>query len=339
MANRLTLVTSLILCTFGLRLQAQEDTEGLKALEDQLAGHTFAIVNQQVITWSDIEPPWREAKARLSKKYSGRELEANLLASLKQMVEGQVDYLLLLEEAERWLPEGMPALAEARAESLLRERRQQAGGRVKLENRLFGQNLSLEQLKQEEKEWGLVVELIRQKVNLRAAISARELRQYYRAHLKNFRAPKEMVIRQIFIPFAEFEARERAQQTASSLLKQLQAGADFGELAKTHSRGLHADEGGLWPRMKAQDFREPLTGIIASLAPRETSGIIETQDGFHIIKMVWVHPEHTVPFENVQQEIRQELYEKKRKKLLSDYLLSLREKAYIEYRWPRLTWP
>ena len=87
-------------------------------------------------------------------------------------------------------------------------------------------------------------------------------------------------------PDAPAEAKAAAQAKAQGLLDQIKAGADFSELAKTNSEDeASAGQGGELPFFsKGQNVKEFETAAF-SLNPGEVSDLVQTQYGFHIIKM------------------------------------------------------
>lgn len=71
---------------------------------------------------------------------------------------------------------------------------------------------------------------------------------------------------------------------ADDLLKKLREGASFGDLAKRHSTCPSAPQEGhlgeIDPRRLDDDFREALE----ALKPGETSGVVRTRFGYHLIR-------------------------------------------------------
>ena len=66
------------------------------------------------------------------------------------------------------------------------------------------------------------------------------------------------------------------------------------------------------------------------LAPNEVSGIVETQFGYHLIKVLDHQKENNPPFDEVQPKITSLLFNQQVQKRLKPYVTNLREKAKIE---------
>ncbi|RMF93897.1 MAG: hypothetical protein D6734_09065, partial [Candidatus Schekmanbacteria bacterium] len=60
--------------------------------------------------------------------------------------------------------------------------------------------------------------------------------------------------------------------------------------------------------------------------------LIETQDGFHIIKLLKKKGDSLKPFAEASEDIKNILYSEKSEKILKNFIESLKEKAYIEKR-------
>ena len=76
----------------------------------------------------------------------------------------------------------------------------------------------------------------------------------------------------------------KTRPEAEDILKQIQSGKDFSELAKTKSISPSAAKGGDLGFFNSGDFDPTIEQIITSLKVNEFSGIIETAFGFNIFK-------------------------------------------------------
>ena len=156
-------------------------------------------------------------------------------------------------------------------------------------------------------------------------VSDSAVKEYYDANQSAFSTPEAVKARHILKKLPDNATDEQKAETktaAEELLKtlnaELAAGADFAELAKTHSEGPSAARGGALkgsnPKLPAGDYFargemvKPFEeAAFDTLAPGEVSGLVETQFGYHIIKLEEKKALETQPFAQVQYEIQQKL--------------------------------
>jgi peptidyl-prolyl cis-trans isomerase D len=124
--------------------------------------------------------------------------------------------------------------------------------------------------------------------------SDEDIQARYDANPDDYRKPEEVHARHILFkipPNGTPEQKDAARAQATDVLKQLEAGGDFAALAQQHSQDGTASSGGDlgWfgrGRMVPQFEQAAFT-----LAPGSLSNIVETQFGFHIIKVEEKRPE------------------------------------------------
>ena len=183
------------------------------------------------------------------------------------------------------------------------------------------------------------------KVNPADLVSPEEVETYYKENQKEFTTPEAVKTRHILKKFPDNATDEQKAETktaAEALLEtvnaELAAGADFAELATKHSEGPSAAQGGALrgrnPKLPPGDyfargdmvkpFEEAAFDI---LKPGEVSGLVETDYGYHIIKLEEKQAPDTQPFENVQYDIQQKLIQvngvDKAKEVASDLLYEI----------------
>lgn len=163
------------------------------------------------------------------------------------------------------------------------------------------------------------------KVNPADFVSDSEVEAYYNTHQGEFTTPEAVKARHILKKFPDNATDEQKAETkaaAEELLKtintELAAGAAFADLAKTHSEGPSATQGGALrgrnPKLPPGDYFargdmvKPFEeACFDTLKPGEVSGLVETSYGYHIIQLEEKKPPETQPFAQVQYEIQQKL--------------------------------
>lgn len=114
------------------------------------------------------------------------------------------------------------------------------------------------------------------------------------------------------------------------ILKQARAGTNFAELAKKYSEDPGSkDKGGEYTFPRGQMMKE-FEDTAFSLKPGEISDIIETQYGYHIIKLSEKIPAKKVDFVKVKDRIKDHLAQVEMGKQFRQYAMKLEKDANVE---------
>ncbi|NIQ03944.1 MAG: hypothetical protein GWM98_29320, partial [Nitrospinaceae bacterium] len=172
-----------------------------------------------------------------------------------------------------------------------------------------------------------------------------DIKYYYETHQAEFFIKKQYQASHILIkhndqlPFGEDltdeekekklnEAEAQARKKAEDLLKQIQGGADFGEMAKKHSddTASGANQGSLGQFSQGMMVSE-FEAALDKLKPGELGGPVKTMFGFHIVKLDAVHEERMKPLAEVQEEIKKKLKEDKARRRIRRIAKKIRKAA------------
>lgn len=136
--------------------------------------------------------------------------------------------------------------------------------------------------------------------------------EYYQTHRQEFTRPEQLQVAHILIkapqcPCEDPNGEKRKQ--AEALLAELRGGADFGELARQNSDDkTSARQGGILPQLVTRGrLVKPFEDAAFALEPGALSDVVETQYGYHIVKLISRQPETVQPFEQVKARIIEKL--------------------------------
>ncbi|NMP33342.1 peptidylprolyl isomerase [Thalassotalea sp. M1531] len=147
------------------------------------------------------------------------------------------------------------------------------------------------------------VELDVAEIAKNVSVSEEEVQAYYQDNINEFRKEEQRRVSHILVEFGEDEAA--AQTQAEAILTRLSSGEDFAEIAKVESADAFSGENGgdlEWIERGVMDeaFDE---AAFALVTVGETSSVVKTSFGFHIIKLTELKAEQTQPFEEVKEEL------------------------------------
>lgn len=160
-------------------------------------------------------------------------------------------------------------------------------------------------------------------------ISDEELRQ---AYAQESQGDKTATVRHVLIlTQGKSDAEKAAAKTKiEGLLAQAKAGADIAELAKTYSEDPGSKEnGGLYESFPRGQMVKPFEDAAFSVPVGQLSGIIETEYGYHFLKVIDRQKE-TRPFEAVKAELEARLKQTKQGTAVQDAIKALKDKAKLK---------
>ena len=124
---------------------------------------------------------------------------------------------------------------------------------------------------------------------------------------------------------AEQKDERRAQ--AVEIRQRVDSGEDFGELAKQVSEAGTRDKGGLLGPLTSEDLAEVLVTAAFELSPGTVSEVIETPYGFHIIQVESRVESHVKPLDEIRDQLRTFLENRKYRAELETFLSKAREES------------
>jgi peptidyl-prolyl cis-trans isomerase D len=154
-----------------------------------------------------------------------------------------------------------------------------------------------------------VVVLDQDKVAATINVTDEQLRAAYSSSLDNFRMPERVHARHILLKTeGKSDAEKKALKgKADDLLKQLKNGADFAELAKKNSDDGSKEQGGDLGWFTHGQMVPEFDSAAFALKPKELSGVVTSQFGYHIIQTLEKDPAKLKPFEEVKDELAKEV--------------------------------
>jgi peptidyl-prolyl cis-trans isomerase C len=164
-----------------------------------------------------------------------------------------------------------------------------------------------------------------------------QAKAFYDENIQEFNEPEKIHAKHILIKPAEGDsndpnqAKAQAEAKAQELLQQIKAGGDFEELAKQYSACPSAKDGGDLGVQPKGTFVPEFEKAAYALEPGQTSEVVETGFGFHIIKLIEHIDANTVSFSQAKERILQVLTDKQKDRIAMDYIQKIRTEADIKF--------
>jgi peptidyl-prolyl cis-trans isomerase C len=199
---------------------------------------------------------------------------------------------------------------------------------------LAERKISLDQVRADARRDLIVAKLLKDEVEAKSTVTAEQVQDFYAKNPDQFMQGERVRASHILISVpkdANAAAKAQGRSRAAQVLKDLKAGQDFAALAKQHSQDPgSAPQGGDLGYFTQGQMVGPFNDVAFTLKPGTTSELVETDFGFHIIRVVDRQAGRTVPIEEVRPQVEEFLRNKNRQQHTETFIGGLRAKGQIE---------
>lgn len=297
-----------------------------------LIDKVVAVVNDEVITLSELQKEGKPLIQRIRQKLEGEAEASQVQITQRQILQALILRRLQLQEAGK---EGI-VVESSDVDATIKVIKERNGltGDKEFTEVLAKENLTLDELRTKVREQMVVDRLLTRHVRTRIVVSEEEITAYYQAHMDEFDQSPSVRMRHILIRLPKEPSPAdvtQAQARAAEALAKLRNGAKFEEVAAEYSDGPTAQGGGDLGVIQKGELDPALERVAFSLEQGTVSDVIQTAAGLNIIRV----DERTtgdVPIDAVRARVRQRLFQEKMKQRMDEYFAELTKKAYIDVR-------
>jgi peptidyl-prolyl cis-trans isomerase C len=180
----------------------------------------------------------------------------------------------------------------------------------------------------------LATQYLQKAVIDKVTITEAKARSFYKDHLDAFKTPESIRARHILIKTdssASEEEKKKTKAKAEEILEKLKKGEDFAKQASEVS-----DDPGTKAKGGDLDFFSKGTMIPAfeeaafALKPGEMSGLVETEYGYHIIKVEEKKDAVLEPYEKIKDKVKDQALQEMRKAAVTDFVEKALKSSKVE---------
>jgi peptidyl-prolyl cis-trans isomerase C len=164
-------------------------------------------------------------------------------------------------------------------------------------------------------------------------VSDEEIKSFYDSHPESFTKPEQVRARHILIKVdsnAGEAQKKEARKKLAAVQARLKKGEDFAELAKKFSEGPSKSKGGDLGLFRRGQMVKPFEEVAFALPVGQVSDIVETQFGYHLIKVEEKIPASIIKFDEIKERLKAFLQQRKIGAKVQAHIAQLKEKAKIE---------
>lgn len=255
---------------------------------------------------------------------------------LPKYVEAKVLYVGVVQS----LPEGADfeqVLAQAEEQfdkSALPEMLKNSG--LKSQNELDANLRAMgSSLRQHRKSWAedqITKFFLGQQLRKSKEITHQEMLKVYRDNIQDYENPAKCIWEQIVIRFDRSESREAAEKSIVALGNDIVFGGNFAAVAKANSHGFKASNGGRYDwTTEGSVASQKIDDFIFSAPVGDLSDIIETKNGFHIVRVVERTEASRTPFLEAQTDIKKQIRSTQGSAAYRKHLAKMKKQIPVEY--------
>ncbi len=298
------------------------------AAETKAPGDKVAVVNGVTISKDTYDRELDFFVRRAAP--GGQQIPDVQMAQMKNdVLESLIDRELLFQESKK---KGVQVKSEAVSDQL--QKIQQRYPNKEEFNKLLSNMGLTESDVQAQIERGMAIqELIDKEVTEKIKVSDEETKSFYDKNPQLFQQPEQVKASHILIKVksdAPDDQKAEAHKKIEAVQQKVQKGEDFATLAKTYSEGPSGPRGGDLGYFKRGQMVKPFEEAAFSLKPNETSEIVETQFGYHLIKVNDIKPAKKMTYAEVKDRLNEHLKKQKTDSETNAYIETLRKDAKIE---------
>lgn len=282
----------------------------------------IARVNGQEVTKADFDRLLKQLESQ-----AGRAVPPERRDEIyRGIIEQLVTYTVLVQETRARNIVVTPAEATQVTDARIAELRKQVPNEAAFNKALAERNMTLARLRSDIQKDMAISKMIEAEMGRQPPPTDADLKAYYDSNPDEFSGVRASHI--LIRPDGFDEAsKKKARTTAEDLARQAKGGADFAELAKKHSADGSAQQGGDLGFFTKGQMVPEFSKVAFSLKPGEVSNVVETQFGFHVIKVI---ERKDVQFAEATEKLRGFLTQQRREEAQESFIKSLKEKARIE---------
>jgi peptidyl-prolyl cis-trans isomerase SurA len=296
----------------------------------EMLNRIVVVVNENVVTEQEINQSLAPVASIIIQQYRNdtntlyRKLDEARTEKIQDLIERRL-VLREFKEAGYNLPDSI-------VEDIIKERiTKQFGDRVTLVKTLHENGSNFEKFKREQREDVIIgamrnTHMSRDKV----IISPFKIQKYYEENQAKYKVEDQVKLRMIILNKTAGNA-EAAPKIAQEIIKKLDEGATFAEMASIYSDGSQRAQGGDRGWISKSDFKKELSDVAFSLKTKEHSSIIDLQEGCYILYAEEARPAHLRDVSEVRDEIEETLKTGELNRLHKQWVDRLARKSFVRF--------
>jgi peptidyl-prolyl cis-trans isomerase SurA len=317
----------LILCLFAfLRIPFGD-------AQEELLDRVIAVVNDEIITQSELDSILRPLYEDYREQYSGEEL-VNFVKEARQKILNQLieDRLVYQEAVAQKI-----VITEDEIDRELEDLGKRMEGYDEINSMLEREGMTMKVLREKVKKQLMIRRLQDIQIRSRVVVSPAEIESFYKENPEKFQRIARVKIKSLTVKKSAASREqgtmdEPAKDKIKSFYLKIKQGENFDDLVREYSEDSRAREEKPADWIEKGSMIESVDEAIFSTPQGQLTGIVESPIGFHIFRVEEKEDARQVTFGESREQISGYLFQAKSNERFKEWTEQLKRAAYISIR-------
>ena len=293
-----------------------------------LLDRVVAIVNQEVITWSELYRSMETDAMPGVRKLSEEERMKVFKENEAGFLENLINFKLQLQEAKEF---GIRVSDAELKEAIDNIKNKYKMSEIQFQESLKAEGYSFDEYKKRLRDQIIISKVVNQQVRNKVLVTDQDIDAFIRDNKESEGSGERYRIRQIFFKKpADAADRARTEERSQTVYEKIMQGQDFGALVREYSEGPNKNADGDLGFIDKGSLAKEFSTALSEMRVGDVSKPFWTNAGVHIIKLE-EKAEKKSPLE-IRDDARTALNNKLFTELYNAWIKSLRERAFIDIR-------
>lgn len=290
-----------------------------------------AVVNEEIILLSELNERMAPYAQRVREQGFDLDRENQMLRQLRaEMIDRLVDEKLTDQEIARNDIELDDAAVDRAIEQIKTANNLSD---EELQRYLASEQMTMQAYRDSVREQVLRTQLVNYQVKSKIVITDQEIQAYYDNHPEVYGGKVYYHLKNILMRAPRFASEAEKQAVfdqMQAIRSQVTAGGPFEDLARTHSQGPSAEDGGDIGKFAKETLSPQIQAALEGLTPGQVTDVLDTDQGLQLFYLDAVNRTEGTPLASVKAEIHQKLFEQVVDQKFVAWLEELRSQSHIK---------
>ncbi|MDM8525504.1 SurA N-terminal domain-containing protein [Desulfococcaceae bacterium HSG8] len=302
------------------------------AEEPELVDRIVAVVNDDIISLSELNEIFKPYAERVSSQELPIEEEREMLFKVREEILGQLINQKLTDQETKRLGITVSDKEIDSAIERIKEANLYTDGDLREE--ILQKGTTMAEYRKHLKEQILRSRLVNFEVKSKIVITREEIASYYEAHKDEYRGDKKYHLQHIMLKVSDVgddSEKPEIQKKAGAIWEKLKQGEPFEKMAEKYSQAPSASDGGDLGTFKAEDLSPQLQKALKGLKAGEFTPVLDTGEmGYQIFLVREIINSQAKSLEGAIPDIEEKLFKEIVNEKFQSWLEELRQRSHIK---------